>query len=181
MLIDGFNEACNNITASSLKFGDESTSAISFRTTAKGNLNHLYYIFHKPEPLGIEFKTVTRSVTGVLLFIEVQIGKEGENIRKYHQKLGATENCTKRMKKSTKGIGHRHIKGATKDFLIFGSFLSSKNLEESEMDFGAELICMVKTNTKIFCKETIENLTKDWPGGAYIVLRNKPMAYGAGR
>ena len=49
------------------------------------------------------------------------------------------------------------------------------------MDVGAELICMVKTNTKIFCKETIENLTKDWPGGAYIVLRNKPMAYGAGR
>ena len=87
MLIDGFNEACNNITASSLKVGDESTSAISFRTTAKGNLNHLYYIFHKPEPLGKEFKTVTRSVTGVLLFIEVQRGKQGMKHIKYHQEI----------------------------------------------------------------------------------------------
>ena len=31
------------------------------------------------------------------------------------------------------------------------------------MEMGAEFIGMVKTNTKGFCKETIENLTKDWP------------------
>ena len=37
---------------------------------------------------------------------------------------------------------------------------------------------MVKTNTKGFCKETIENLTKDWPGGSYLVLRSKPMVPG---
>ena len=30
-------------------------------------------------------------------------------------------------------------------------------------------------NTKGFCRETIENLTKDWPGGSYLVLRSKPM------
>ena len=34
---------------------------------------------------------------------------------------------------------------------------------------------MVKTNTKGFCKETIDNLTKDLPGGYYLVLRSKPM------
>ena len=38
MLINGFNAACNNIAASDLKVGDESMSAIRFRTTAKGNL-----------------------------------------------------------------------------------------------------------------------------------------------
>ena len=37
---------------------------------------------------------------------------------------------------------------------------------------------MVKTNTKVFCKETIEKLTKDWPGGSYLVLRSKPMVPG---
>ena len=37
---------------------------------------------------------------------------------------------------------------------------------------------MVKTNTKGFCKETIEKLTKDWPGGSYLVLRSKPMVPG---
>ena len=43
------------------------------------------------------------------------------------------------------------------------------------MELGAELIGMGKTNTKGFCKETIEKLTKDWPGGSYLVLRRKPM------
>ena len=46
------------------------------------------------------------------------------------------------------------------------------------MEIGSELIGTVKTNTKVFCKETIENLTKDWPGGSYLVLRSKPMVPG---
>ena len=29
-----------------------------------------------------------------------------------------------------------------------------------------------------FCKETIEKLTKNWPGGSYLVLRSKPMVPG---
>ena len=37
---------------------------------------------------------------------------------------------------------------------------------------------MVKTNTKVFCKATIEGLTQNWPGGSYIVLRSKPMLPG---
>ena len=44
------------------------------------------------------------------------------------------------------------------------------------MELVAELIGMVKTNTKGFCKETIEKLTKYWPGGcSYLVLRSKHM------
>ena len=58
LLIDGFNAICKNISASFLKVGDESMSAIRFWTTAKGNLPHLFYIFLKLYPLGIEFKTV---------------------------------------------------------------------------------------------------------------------------
>ena len=46
------------------------------------------------------------------------------------------------------------------------------------MELGAELIGMVKTNTKGFCKDTIEKLTKNWPGGSYLVLRSKPMVPG---
>ena len=43
---------------------------------------------------------------------------------------------------------------------------------------GAELIGTVKTNTKVFCRETIEKLTKDCPGGSYFALRSKPMVPG---
>ena len=34
---------------------------------------------------------------------------------------------------------------------------------------------MVETNKKVVCKETIENLTKDWSGGSYLMLRIKPV------
>ena len=44
LLIDGFNEACKNISASYLKVGDESMGAIIFLTTEKGKLPHLSYI-----------------------------------------------------------------------------------------------------------------------------------------
>ena len=81
MIIDGFNVPFKNISVSFLKMGDESKSAIRFQTTAKGNLLHLSYIFQKTEPLGAEFNTVACSITGVLLFIEVQRGKEGMNDR----------------------------------------------------------------------------------------------------
>ena len=46
------------------------------------------------------------------------------------------------------------------------------------MEVGAELIGMVKKNTKGFCKETIEKLTKYCPGGSYLVLRSKHMVPG---
>ena len=46
------------------------------------------------------------------------------------------------------------------------------------MEVGAEFIGMVKTNTKVFCKYTIENITKDWPGSSYLVFRSKPIVTG---
>ena len=49
------------------------------------------------------------------------------------------------------------------------------------MEVGSELIGMVKTNTKGFCKDIIEKLTKDWPGGSYLVLRSKHMVPRIGR
>ena len=75
MLIDGFNAAFKNIPTSSLKVGDESMSAIRFKTTEKRNLPPLFYIFCNPKPMGTDFKTVACYVTGALLFIEVQRGK----------------------------------------------------------------------------------------------------------
>ena len=96
-LFDGFNTACKNIAASFLKVGDESMSAIRLRTTAKGNLPHLSYIFRKPEPLSTEFETVACSATGALLFIKVQRGKEGMKSSRYQKELGATAACTDQM------------------------------------------------------------------------------------
>ena len=84
--------------------------------------------------------------------------------------LGATEASTKITKKSTKGIGQREMKGATEDCFLFDGCFSSYKSAESAMGFGADMIVMVKTNTKGFCKETIENLTKHCPGDSYLML-----------
>ena len=47
LLINGFNEAINNISDSYPKVVGESTSSISFGTTVKGGLPHLSYILCK--------------------------------------------------------------------------------------------------------------------------------------
>ena len=106
------------------------------------------------------------SVTGALLFIELQRGKGGMNHSCYQQELGATAACANRMMEATKGIGQNSIKGGTKDCFLFDSWFASKKAAEYAMEMGAELIGTVKKNTKGFCKETIEKLTKDWPGGS---------------
>ena len=97
---------------------------------------------------------------------------------KFQKELGATTACTKRIMQETKGIGQKYRKVATKDCFIFDSWFSLKKLSEAAMEFGAELIGTVKKNTKIFCQDTIEKLTKDWPGGSYLVLSSKPMVPG---
>ena len=100
---------------------------------------------------------------------------------KYHQELGLTAACTKGMTEATKGIGQNYRKGATKDCFIFNSWFSSKESTEAAMDIGAKLIGMVKTNTKLFCKDTIEKLTTDFPGGSYLLLNIKPVVPGEDR
>ena len=97
---------------------------------------------------------------------------------RYQHELGSTAACTKQMMEATKGIGQKSIKGETKDCFLFDSWFASKKAAEAAIETRAELIGMVKTNTKGFCKETIEKLTKYWPGGSYLVLRSKPMVPG---
>ena len=43
------------------------------------------------------------------------------------------------------------------------------------MDVGADMLGIIKTNIKRFCKDTIENLKKDLPSGSYLVLNIKSV------
>ena len=38
-----------------------------------------------------------------------------------------------------------------------------------------DMIGMVKTNKTLFYKETIKNLTKEYPGSSYLVMWRNPM------
>ena len=94
---------------------------------------------------------------------------------RYQKELGATAACTKRMMEETKGIGQNCKKGGPKDCFLFDSWFALKKAAEAAMELGADFIGMVNTDTKGFYKEKIEKLTKNWPGGPYLVLRSKPM------
>ena len=41
------------------------------------------------------------------------------------------------------------------------------------MYVGADMIGIVKINTKLLCSDTTKNLTKDFPGGYYLLLEIK--------
>ena len=79
------------------------------------------------------------------------------------------------MLEATKRIGQKYRKGVTKDCFIFDSWFSSKKLTGDVTDVGADLIGIVKENTKVLCKYNIQKITDYWPGGSYLVLRSKPM------
>ena len=51
-------------------------------------------------------------------------------------------------------------------------------MKEAALNVDAEIIGMVKTNTKGFCKETIDNIIEKWLGGSYLVLRSNNMVPG---
>ena len=99
-------------------------------------------------------------VTGALIFVEIKIGKEDKNKINYHLDLGETAEYTKRITEATKGLGQRNIKFSTTGCFILDSWFVSKRLAEAEMDAGYDIIGMVRTNTNVFCKDTIENLIK---------------------
>ena len=64
------------------------------------------------------------------------------------------------MMEETKGIGQKSKKGGPKDCFLFDSRFDSKKAEEAAMELGVELIGMVKTNTKGFCKEKLRSLQR---------------------
>jgi len=70
--------------------------------TYSGNLPHLSYILRKPEPLGTEFKNVCCSKTGVLLFLEVQKGKDVMANAEFTNQMSKMSALTTRMMKYSK-------------------------------------------------------------------------------
>ena len=83
---------------------------------------------------------------------------------KYNMQIGSTTTCMNSIMEAKKGVGQRDLKRYTKDCFLFDSQFSSKRSEEAVMVVGADMIGMVRTNTKLFCKDTIYNMTKYWTG-----------------
>ena len=61
------------------------------------------------------------------------------------------------MVEATKGLCQRYVNGAT-DNCFFCSWFDLNRLVESEMDVSTDIIVMVKTNRKVFCRDKIDKL-----------------------
>ena len=92
--------------------------------------------------------------------------------------LSATAACDKTLMEESKGLGKRAVKVSTRDCFLFDSWFLSKKSAVSADSSGVDLIGMVKTNTKGFCKSMIEGLTDDWTDGSYIALSSKNIVPG---
>lgn len=100
--VEAFNDnRFRNIAASILKIFDESMSAWKPQKTKTGGLPNISFILRKPEPLGTEFKITCCGETGIILFIEIQRGKDGMKHQTHHSRLGATAACSVRMAEAT--------------------------------------------------------------------------------
>jgi hypothetical protein len=81
-------------------------SAFRPRTDKTGELANISFIQRKTEPLGVEFKFVVCSQTGILLNLEIQRGKEEMPKRSsYYCEYGPTTSCTVRGVEATNNIG----------------------------------------------------------------------------
>ncbi len=157
-------ETFNNIRKEKLVKGswaiiDESMSAWRPRTTQFGGLPNLSHIPRKPEPLGTEFKSISDPITGCMLALEIQRGKEGMKDLRYNRDLGNTCGCTLRLTELTGCAG---VKGDA----WFGSVKSCANLKLK----GYDSVLQIKQNHSLYPKSFVDEILGDAPGGVSIFL-----------
>ena len=72
-------------------------------------LPHQSYVPRKPEPLGVESKTLSCVLSGILLFIELCEGKEAMHKKEFFRKHGATTACTLRCTENYWNSGQKQL------------------------------------------------------------------------
>jgi len=150
----------------------------SFRTTKTGGLPNLSFVARKPEPLGTEFKNIVDGMTGAMLWLEIQEGKERMRQREYTQDLGGTAACVLRGVKDTAHFKH-HPDNDIEDnddtpYLFFGdSWFGSVKAAANVKILNHHACFMVKTAHSRSPKKFLEETMQDFPGGTWITLEGQ--------
>ena len=72
-----------------------------------------------------------------------------------------------------KGVMSEKLRRCYQELFCFDSWFDSKSSAEDGVHVGAEIIGVVKTTTNLVNEDTNDNLTKYWPGGSNLILKNK--------
>ena len=92
----------------------------------------------------------------------------------FQKYLGGTDACTKRLSISTKGCGQL----TSNDTYFADRWFSSVKTSKEAMDTRVDYCGRAKTSQKGFGLSSLENLSKYWPGGSYIVMKSTPRVPG---
>ena len=67
---------------------------------------NISFIKSKPEPLGTEFKNIVNGMTGQMLWLEIQEGKDRMKTKDFQGRLGGTAACVMRGVKASENLEH---------------------------------------------------------------------------
>ena len=125
-------------------------------------LPHQSWIPRKPEPLGVESKTVADVESGILLYIELQEGKHRMQAMEYTETYQATTACTLRCCKNW---------FKSNAAVIGDSWFASVQTAVALAANGLHFIGNVKTATKGFPKKWLTQKLKDSDRGTSIYAK----------
>lgn len=118
------------------------------------------WVPRKPEPLGAELKTTGDALSGVLLFVEIQEGKEAHAKQEFYKEFGHTTATTLRMNKAWAG---------SKRVVYGDSWFAGVKTAVQMLERGLHFMGDVKTNTKGYPVEALEEATGE-ERGAWAVF-----------
>ena len=167
---------------------DESMSAFRPQTTPLGNLPFLSFIQRKPEDLGTEFKIVADAIIGIMLFIEIQKGKEAMSDAEFVDKMKhKTAACTMRLMVGTSEHARQVVSNSLPDSDTFATSVTASGPETfvgdswftslptvlGASELGVKYVGILKVYSSRTPKEYIEEVMKDWPAGSHLVLESE--------
>lgn len=104
-LFDGFNDNRRRVVvASKEKIPDEIMSAFRPRTTPTGDLPSISFVKRKPKNLGSEAKSVADGRHGLMLFLEIQEGKEAMALKRHRAKFAPATAMALRLAEGVRGV-----------------------------------------------------------------------------
>jgi hypothetical protein len=86
-----------NVVKSEILIPDEAMSAFQPRTTSAGDLDHLSFVERKPKKLGTDFKCVADGTHGLMLFLEIQEGKDAMSKKRFRDTHGPATSQAMRL------------------------------------------------------------------------------------
>ena len=144
-------------------------------------ISSFYYFYYARTVLQV----VCCAETGVMIYMEIQRGKDAMRKQKYSALLGATAGCTLRLAEGSAYCGQSNQERVTakekfKPNLFvcdawFGSVVMAEHMktlcQTTTGEYkGHEVIAAVKSNHSRFPKAELEEKMKGYPSGSYLVL-----------